>query len=242
MKSTTAFAMCALTASATLLSPPALRLHAQTTTPWMDSTGVNVRELTTTGKSTYFILEPGYQLTLAEKGSGKKTQLVITVLPETQNIGGVDTRVVEERETVGGVPVEVSRNYFAIHPQTHDVFYFGEDVDIYKKGKIAGHDGAWHHGTNKARFGLMVPGSPAVGMRYYQEQAMGVARDRAQVISLTERISTPAGTFDHCLKTKETSPLELILHEFKIYAPGIGLVKDGSLELISHAYVPAFQE
>lgn len=34
----------------------------------------------------------------------------------------------------------------------------------------------------------------------------------------------PLGTFDHCLKTKETSGLEPDTVEFKFYAPGVGLV------------------
>jgi hypothetical protein len=36
-------------------------------------------------------------------------------------VAGVETRVVEERETSVGAPVEVSRNYFAISKRTGDV-------------------------------------------------------------------------------------------------------------------------
>jgi hypothetical protein len=35
------------------------------------------------------------------------------VLDETKTVDGVETRIVEERETVNGKPIEVSRNYFA---------------------------------------------------------------------------------------------------------------------------------
>ena len=34
----------------------------------------------------------------------------------------------------------------------------------------------------------------------------------------------PAGTFDHCLKSEETTPLEVDLLEDKYYAPGVGNV------------------
>ena len=128
----------------------------------------------------------------------------------------------------------MSRNYFAIDNQTGDVYYFGEDVDTYKNGKVSGHDGGWHDVSDGARFGLAIPGSPAVGSRYYQEQAPGVAMDRAEVVSLTERITAPGGVFEACLKTKESSPLEPLVKEYKVYAPGVGLVKDGSLVLVSH--------
>ncbi len=39
------------------------------------------------------------------------------------------------------------------------------------------------------------------------------------------------------LKTKETTPFERFTREFKLYAPGVGLVKEGSLELVSYKYV-----
>lgn len=200
---------------------------------WRDSFAVDTRVLATVGESRYFILRPGYRLALEGREHGKPVRLVITVLDETLRVGDVETRVVEERETSGDTPLEVSRNYFAIDNKTGDVYYFGEDVDTYKHGKLAGHEGGWRHGSERARFGLMVPGAPAVGSRYYQEQAPGVAMDRAEIVSLSERIETPAGVFEGCLKTKESSPLEPLAKEYKLYAPGVGLVRDGSLVLVS---------
>lgn len=201
---------------------------------WLESFTIEGQQLATVGENSYFILKPGYQLTLEGKGGRR---LVVTVLSETVNIGGVDTRVVEERETKGDELVEVSRNYFAISQLNGDLYYFGEDVDMYKRGRVDGHDGSWRHGTNGAKFGLLIPGKPALGQRYYQELAPRVAMDRAEVVSLTERVSTAAGVFERCLKTKETTPLETFAREFKSYAPGVGLVKDGSLQLTSHGYV-----
>ena len=68
--------------------------------------------------------------------------------------------MVEERETKDGKLVEVSRNYFAISKRTNSVYYFGEDVDEYKDGKVARHGGSWLAGTGGARFGLLMPGQP----------------------------------------------------------------------------------
>jgi hypothetical protein len=160
--------------------------------------------------------------------------LVITVLDETRVVGGIETRVVEERESADGALVEVSRNFVAIHRTTGDIYYLGEEVDIYKNGRIVDHEGAWMHGIKGATLGLLVPASPVVGQRYYQEVAPGVAMDRAQVVSVSERVTTPAGTFEKCLKTEETTPLEPRDKEYKLYAPGIGLVQDGSLVLVSY--------
>jgi len=195
---------------------------------------VDLKALATQGENQYFILKPGYQSTFQGKGG----KLVITVLNDIVNVGGVDTRVVEEREWNGkGEIVEVSRNFFAIDPKTADVYYFGEDVDGYNHGKVANHDGSWRHGSKGATFGLFMPGRPAVGMKFYQEVAKGVAMDRAEIASLTDTIATRAGAFERCLRTRETTPLEPLARETKIYAPGVGLVKDGDLELVSHEYV-----
>ena len=205
---------------------------------WLQTFPVDLRSLKTEGEGTYFILKPGYQATFEGKEGAKSGKLVITVLNETKAVGGVDTRIVEEREWNGaGELIEVSRNYFALHPATGDVYYFGEDVDMYKKGKVVNHEGSWRHGSKGATFGLMMPGKPAVGMKFYQEQAKGVAMDRAEIVSLTDELTTRAGAFDRCLKTKETTPLEPLAREYKIYAPGVGLVKDDDLSLVSHQFV-----
>jgi len=195
---------------------------------WRDSFSPNKSALTDTGKGTYFILEPGYQLRLAH---GRDT-LTITVLNDTKVVGGVKTRVVEERETKNGQVIEVSRNYFAVDPSTGDAYYFGEDVDIYKNGKVATHEGTWHSGENGARFGLFIPGKPKVGDRYYQELAPKVAMDRAEILSVSEKLTVPAGTFSNCVRTKESSAIE-IGSESKWYAPGIGVIKDADFVLIT---------
>ena len=197
---------------------------------WITEFAVEKSELSAAGRNPWFILEPGYQLVF----EGGKERLVITVLDETKLVDDVETRVVEERETKDGKLVEVSRNYFAISQRTNDVFYFGEDVDIYKAGKIAGHSGAWLAGVNGAKFGLMMPGEVRLRARYYQEIAPKVAMDRAEIVSLSETVKTPAGEFKTCLKAQETTPLEPGVREYKYYAAGVGLVQDGSLKLVKY--------
>src|SRR6266536_3511374 len=87
---------------------------------WLQTFPVGKADLATEGESPYFILKPGYQATFEGKSDGRPGKLVITVLNETLNLGGIDTRIVEEREWSGGELVEVSRNYFAISPKTGD--------------------------------------------------------------------------------------------------------------------------
>jgi hypothetical protein len=199
---------------------------------WQEEFDLANRKLSHTGEATYFILTPGFQLTLE---SAFET-LVISVLDETREIGGFTVRVVEEREHRNGELSEISRNFFAIDLETGDVFYFGEEVDDYTQGKVSGHSGAWIAYDAGNRPGLILPGTPVVGMKYYQEIAPGVAMDRARVVSISETFSTVIGEFENCLLTQESSRINPAAIEYKTYCPGIGLVQDQSLVLTSYGY------
>ena len=61
--------------------------------------------------------------------------------------------------------------------------------------------------------------------------------DRIEVLSLSEKVVTPAGSFERCLKTEDTTPLEPALKEVKVYAPGVGLVQDGDAKLVKYGFV-----
>jgi hypothetical protein len=189
--------------------------------PYTETFLVDEKDLASTGRNPYFILEPGYMMYYESKD--KKETLTVTVLEETRKIAGIETRVVEEKELVDGKVKEVSRNYFAICRRTNNVYYFGEDAG-----------GAWLHGEKGARFGLLMPGSPLLGARYYQEVAPGEAMDRAEVLSLSETLETPAGKFEKVLKTLETTPLDPKEHANKFYAPGVGKIYDAGLTLVKY--------
>jgi len=184
----------------------------------------------TTGRTSHFVLEPGHTLNLKD---GKGVELTITVLDATESVGGITTRVVEERETENGTLVEISRNYFAICDGNKSVFYFGEAVDNYKAGKVINHNGSWRHGSNGATAGLMMPGLPLEGARFYQEVAPKVAMDRAEITATEGKLRTPYGALEHVVETRESSPLEPGAVELKAYAPGIGIVRDADLLLVS---------
>jgi uncharacterized membrane protein YkoI len=206
-------------------------MHRQGQREFTESFNVESREFASVGRNPFFILEPGYQLVLEGQEGQHKIMLTVTVLDETHKVGNVETRVVEERETVDGALMEVSRNYFAVCTRTNDVFYFGETTDEYRDGKIVGHEGAWEAGRDGARPGLMMPGTPLLGARFYQEVAPKVAMDRAEIVELNTSFNTPAGSFSHCLKVLETTPLERGAREYKLYAPGVGLIQDEDLKL-----------
>jgi hypothetical protein len=192
---------------------------------------VDKKTLGVKGSNAYFNLTPGYRLFYKD---GKETD-TLTVLSETKTIDGVECRIIEDRETKNGSLIELTRDYYAIDSVTNDVYYFGEDVDVYKNGKVTGHAGSWLSGVKGAKFGLMMPGAPKAGERFYQEQAPGVGMDRAEIVSVDEKVNTPAGVFERCVHVVETSPLEPGMKDHKWYTAGVGQVKDGKLPLVEHS-------
>ena len=199
---------------------------AQKQDPYQSVFAVDKAKLSDTGGSSFFRLEPGTRFFYEE---GKNT-LIVTILLETKIVEGGKTRIIEERETENGRIAEISRNFFAVDPASGDVYYFGEEVDIYRNVKISSHEGAWQSGVGGDRFGLYVPGRPSVGLKYYQELAKN-AKDRAEIASLAEEIKTPAGLFKNCLHIKDSSALESETGD-KWFAPGVGMIKDDGFLLV----------
>jgi hypothetical protein len=192
---------------------------------------------TSTGSNRFFILEPNYQSVLIGREDGQDVQLIVTVKNETKNIDGVQTRVVEERETHDGKLAEISDNYFAMCEQTNSVFYFGEDTKIYENGKVVGgEEESWHAGADDAKAGVFMPGIVLLGARYQEETAPDVAMDRAEIISLNETVHTSDGNFDNALRIKETTPLEPGAIEYKYFAAEVGIIQDGTLKLEHHGF------
>lgn len=206
----------------------------ETDEQWKDEFDTSTCEWKSAGRSDYFVLEPGYRQVLEGKEEGDDVTLMITVTDETRKIGDVETRIVEERETHHGDLVEVSRNYFAVCGPSNDIYYFGEAVDIYRNGKVDHHEGDWVAGENGARAGLFISAKPKVGERFYQELAPRVAMDRVEIVSINERLKTPAGEFNQAIKTEETTPLEPDAKEYKLFAKGVGIIQDGNLLLVKY--------
>ena len=75
---------------------------------------------------------------------------------------------------------------------------------------------------------------PAKGTKWQLENVRGIAVEGDEVVSLSERVVTPSGTYRNCLKVKETTSDEV---EYKYYAPGVGVVwesgaKGGGAKLV----------
>lgn len=194
------------------------------------NTHMETQRFSVAGKNKYMPLDPGYQLVL----QGQSDIIEILVLNETLEINGITTRVVTESEWNNGNLVEISRNYYAIDKETSDIFYFGEDVVHYQLGMIIGYRGSWRAYEGDNQPGIIMPGSPRVNTSYFQENAPGVALDRAEILSLSQTINTATEEFKFCLKVRESSPLEPSVQDIKFYAPGVGLIREKHLQLVQY--------
>lgn len=216
--------------AAALLPVQAYNQETQDNT-WQDDFRIDELSMVSNGKNPYWRLTPGQYVILGSLDSDGGEFVVIAVLNETETIGNVETRVVEEREFEAGRLVEVSRNFFAMDKASGDVYYFGEDVDDYKDDKVVDHSGEWRAGVGGARAGLYMPGKPVVGSRYYMEIHPEVAMDRAEIFETGATVETPGGTFNQVLIVTESSPLEPGEESYKRYAPEVGMIFDDGLQL-----------
>lgn len=184
----------------------------------------------------FFPLRPGWQTVL----ESAEEVAVITVLKESRKVDGIKTRVVEElafeKDGDDLVPIERSLNFYAICEQTGSVFYFGEDSsELDEEGNVIATTGSWLAGTNGARPGFIMPGTRLVGGGYYEEIAPSdSALDKARITKITEGCEIGEFNFDtQCVETLNTSDCDLTAAEEKVYAAGIGNVKDDDLEITS---------
>jgi hypothetical protein len=190
---------------------------------------VNSANLCSTGKSSYFNVEPGYRLRYRD---GQTTRTV-TVLRKTKFIDGVETRVVEQRDESNGRPTKIAWKYYAIDKTTHALYCFGVHVQTYSDGKLVDHR-SWYAGVHGATFTLVIPAAPKVGDKFVHQHGSEKAKAIYEVIDVAEKVVTPAGTFTNCLHTQYTKAGDGHV-DHKVYAPGVGLVKDGGFALVKIA-------
>jgi len=185
--------------------------------------------------NTYFPLISLKQDILEGTEKGKPLRVERTVKPgsKTFSINGQDVEalIMEDREFINGQIEEVTLDYFA-QDDDGTVYYLGEDVDNYKDGKIVAHEGAWLYGEDTKKLGVIMPAHPRVGQKFSPEDVGKVTKENDVVVSLSEKASVPAGKFENCLKVKETNSDGET--EEKLYAPGVGAVKEEDLILKSH--------
>jgi hypothetical protein len=181
-------------------------------------------DFTTQVDNPYFPIAPGSRWVYRETDTeGARQRVVVTVLERTRVVAGIRARVVHDVVTEDGALVENTFDWYA-QDTDGNVWYLGEDTKEFENGKMAGTEGSWEAGVEGAQAGIIMPAHPEVGMTYRQEYYKGEAEDAAKVLSIDERVEVPYGSFEGAVMTKDYTPLEPDLIEYKFYARGVGLV------------------
>jgi len=178
---------------------------------------------TTAVDNPYFPLEPGAQWVYEGRTEDGIERTVVEVTNESREVMGVTCVVVRDTVSLDGEIIEDTYDWFA---QDADgaIWYFGEESSEYANGEVVSTEGSWESGVDGAQPGIIMPAEPAVGDAYRQEYYPGEAEDQAEVLSLTEAVTVPVGSYDDVLMTEEINPLEPDVVERKYYAKGVGPV------------------
>ena len=173
----------------------------------------------------YWPMEPGTRWIYREiDEEGNEVKVVVVVTTETKELAnGITARVVRDVVTENGDLIEDTKDWYAQDAEGN-VWYLGEDTAEYEDGKQTTKAGSWEAGVDGALPGIIVPADPRPGMSYRQEYYAGEAEDNGEVLSLHEMAEVPYGFFEDMLLTKDTTPLEPKVLEYKLYARGIGPV------------------
>ena len=149
-----------------------------------------------------------------------------TVLKRTKRfvVNGqtVDAVVVKDNAYQGRMLVEIAYDYFA---QSDDgtVYYFGEDVDNYKKGKVDNHKGTWLLGKHTDVPGVAMPANPKLGDQYRFEDVPGITAESNRVEEVGMRAEVGRRTLTGVIRIQEFIQPEGEI-EYKLYAPGVGKI------------------
>jgi hypothetical protein len=172
----------------------------------------------------YFPLAPGDRYVYRETDGKAKERVVVSVSDQTKLIAnGVTARVVHDRVSEHGEVIEDTFDWYA-QDSEGNVWYLGEDTVECANGKIKSHAGSFEAGVDGAQPGVIMPANPVPGLKYRQEYYAGKAEDHAEVLSVNEQAEAPFGHFTDVLLTKDLVPLEPTVSEYKLYAPGVGLL------------------
>lgn len=170
----------------------------------------------------YFPLPVGATWSYSAATPDGTESIHVEVLSETREVNGVTAVVVYDLVALEAVTIEETWDWYA-QDDAGNVWYLGEDTCEFVDGVCEVHAGAWEWGVDGALPGILMPAEPRVdGQPYFQEYYEGVAEDVGEVIATGERLDAPAGSWEDCIRTADTSHLDPELQEEKVYCPGVG--------------------
>ena len=174
----------------------------------------------------YFPLRPGTVSRYRGSEDGERFRETVTVTARTKTILGVRTTVVRDiLRRADGSLAEKTFDWYAAD-NDGNVWYFGEDTATYVDGHLESREGSWQAGVHGAVPGTIMPADPRPTDAYRQEFLRGHAEDQAWIVQRHTHVTVPLGTFDDVVRSFEWTRLEPRVMSIKLYAPGLGIVKE----------------
>lgn len=163
------------------------------------------------------------------------------VLSETREVMGIAATVVKDLVYLDGELSADTYEWFA-QDKEGNVWFLGEEVKNYENGQFKDTAGSWEAGVDGALPGIFMRAHPAdhIGVAYHQQYYAGQAEDMAEVLSVSEQVTIPYGSFNNVVQTLDHSPLEPDVQEHKFYAEGIGVIKTINLQSGEELFLVAF--
>jgi len=193
-----------------------------------DVTGATFTHSTTINNP-YLPLPLGTTFRSEGKTKGHSFVDVQTVTGQTRDLDGVTTVEVHDQIFQDGSLAEDTTDYFA-QDDSGNVWYFGEHSTEYNKKGETSDGGSWLAGVDGAEPGFIMEANPRVNDTYCQENAAGVAEDRAEVVAVGQSLAVPYGTFRrNVIVTKEFTPIEPGKAENKYYGRCVGEIKSEAI-------------
>lgn len=173
----------------------------------------------------YFPLTPGTTYIYEGESEEGTVRVEKTVTENTKEIMGVTCIEVHDVEKINDEIVEDTLDWFAQDTEGN-VWYFGENSKEIEDDQVISLEGSFTAGEDGAKPGIIMKAQPQVGDVYRQEFALREAEDVGEVLSITESVTVPTGTYSDVVKTNDTSALEPDDVENKFYAKGVGVVSE----------------
>jgi hypothetical protein len=175
----------------------------------------------------YFPLQPGTVSRYRGSEDGERFNELVTVTDRTKTILGVETTVVRDvLRRADGTLAEKTDDWYAAD-NDGNVWYFGEATATYDEhGHVESREGSWQAGVRGAVAGTIMPADPQPTDAYRQEFLRGHAEDQAWIVQRNAHVTVPYGRLGHVVRSFEWTRLEPHVMSIKLYAPGLGIVKE----------------
>jgi hypothetical protein len=185
------------------------------------------RRFTHPQQNRYFPLRAGTVSIYRGTDEGEKLRERVVVTHRTRLIQGVTTTVVSDvLRRADGSPAEKTRDWYA-PDNSGNVWYFGESTATYdRRGHVDSREGSWEAGVDGAVAGTIMPAHPRPTDAYRQEFYRGQAEDQAWVVQRHASTTVPYGALHHLVRSFEWTRLEKRVLSLKLYAPGVGIVRE----------------